>query len=85
MTEVFYPQPTIHTINMQDILEKMQYNYALVLAICSMFIFIYIMMNIFIKNFNTWKWKNDFDDVVIFASVFVLIISLTYLLNFKGI
>ena len=79
---------TVQILDMQDILHGLQEKYMVVLAVCSSYLFIYILFRNFIRINDNSKhfWiVSAMDEWAIIPSLFLVIIAFTYFTNFKGI
>lgn len=77
----------ITEINLQDILQGVQYRYWLAMLIFSAFILFYVVFNCFVEvKSEKWLWlKPAMDEWSIIPAVFLFIIILSQVIGFKGI
>jgi len=78
---------TVSTIDMQDILGDLKYNWMLALFVMSALLFIYVMFKNFVKFSpdSKYKWiEAEMDIMALTPAVFVLFICLSFFLKIKG-
>jgi len=82
-----YTGGTTTTINMQDIVGKLQYDWMLALFAMSVLIFVYVIFKNFvvIKPESKYRWIIiEMDMMALIPATFILFICLTFFLNIKG-
>lgn len=89
MEQVYNPLNggTTMTINMQDVLSNLQYNWMLALFCMSILLFIYVMFKNFvvIKPDSKYAWINiEMDMMALIPATFIVVICLTFFLKIKG-
>jgi hypothetical protein len=83
----FGAKQTITSINLQDILQGVQYKYWLAMLIFSAFLLFYTLFNYFVEiKSEKWQWlKPAMTEWAIIPAVFLFIIILSQVIGFGGI
>lgn len=78
---------TVH-VDMQDILSNMQHDWMVVFTLFTLVLFVYVIFNTFVlvKDGSIYaQLKDELQTIAIVASVFQVVLMLTYWTGYKGI